>query len=132
MEARAEQSGGKPVRHIGRYALFGEIASGGMATVYFGRLAGAVGFSRRGSRASGSGFSRSVAIKQLHPQYAKSPEFVAQFLDEAQLASRVRHPNVVSVLDVVTGDGELFVVMEFVEGEPLGRLVRAAGSPSAP
>lgn len=117
MEARAEQSGDKPVRHIGRYALFGEIASGGMATVYFGRLAGAVGF------------SRSVAIKQLHPQYAKSPEFVAQFLDEAQLASRVRHPNVVSVLDVVAGDGELFVVMEFVEGEPLARLVRTASSP---
>lgn len=117
MEARADHSGDKPVRRIGRYELFGEIASGGMATVYFGRLAGAVGF------------SRSVAIKQLHPQYAKSPEFVAQFLDEAQLASRVRHPNVVSVLDVVAGDGELFVVMEFVEGEPLARLVRNAKEP---
>ena len=114
LEARAELGAGKPIRHIGRYALFGEIASGGMATVYFGRLVGAVGF------------QRSVAIKQLHPQYAKSPEFVAQFLDEAQLASRVRHPNVVSVLDVVARDGELFVVMEFVEGEPLGRLVRFA------
>lgn len=118
LEARAELSGkGSPTRHIGRYALFGEIASGGMATVYFGRLVGAVGF------------SRSVAIKQLHPQYAKSPEFVAQFLDEAQLASRVRHPNVVSVLDVVARDGELFVVMEFVEGEPLARLVRFSKGP---
>ena len=108
---------GAPTRQIGRYALFGEIASGGMATVYFGRRVGAVGF------------SRSVAIKQLHPQYAKSPEFVAQFLDEAQLSSRVRHPNVVSVLDVVARDGELFVVMEFVEGEPLSRLVHFAEAP---
>ena len=106
-----------PVRRVGRYALFGEIASGGMATVYFGRLVGAVGF------------SRSVAIKQLHPQYAKSPEFVAQFLDEAQLTARIRHPNVVSVLDVVARDGELFVIMEFVEGEPLSRLVRFARDP---
>jgi serine/threonine protein kinase len=118
VEAPGELHGlGPPTRQIGRYALFGEIASGGMATVYFGRRVGAVGF------------SRSVAIKQLHPQYAKSPEFVAQFLDEAQLSSRVRHPNVVSVLDVVARDGELFVVMEFVAGEPLSRLVHFAEAP---
>jgi hypothetical protein len=88
-----------------------------MATVYFGRLVGAVGF------------SRSVAIKQLHPQFARSPEFVAQFLDEAQITARIRHPNVVSVLDVVAREGELFVIMEFVEGEPLSRLVRFARAP---
>lgn len=118
VEARAEPLGtGPATRRIGRYALFGEIASGGMATVYFGRLVGAVGF------------SRSVAIKQLHPQYAKSPEFVAQFLDEAQLTARIRHPNVVSVLDVVAREGELFVIMEFVEGEPLSRLVRFSREP---
>ncbi len=118
VEASAEAIGrGPPARRIGRYALFGEIASGGMATVYFGRLVGAVGF------------SRAVAIKQLHPQFAKSPEFVAQFLDEAQLTARIRHPNVVSVLDVVVRDGELFVIMEFVEGEPLSRLLRMATEP---
>lgn len=87
-----------------------------MATVYVGRLMGAVGF------------SRSVAIKQLHPQYARSPEFVAQFLDEARLTARIRHPNVVQVLDVVARDGELFVIMEYVEGEPLSRLARAASA----
>src|ERR1700759_864124 len=117
VEARAEAvspSGPIPVRRVGRYALFGEIASGGMATVYFGRLVGAVGF------------SRAVAVKQLHPQFAKSPEFVAQFLDEAQLPARIRPPNVVSVLDVVARGGELFVIMEFVEGEPLSRLLRMA------
>ena len=118
VEARAEAiNSGPPARRIGRYALFGEIASGGMATVYFGRLVGAVGF------------SRAVAIKQLHPQFAKSPEFVAQFLDEAQLTARIRHPNVVSVLDVVAREGELFVIMEFVEGEPLSRLLRMAKAP---
>jgi len=118
VEAHAQEPlGVKPKRRIGRYAIFGEIASGGMATVYFGRLVGAVGF------------SRSVAIKQLHPQYARSPEFVAQFLDEARLTARIRHPNVVSVLDVVARDGELFVIMEFVQGEPLSRLTRFAREP---
>ena len=115
--AHAEIDDKQPTRRVGRYALFGEIASGGMATVYFGRLVGAVGF------------SRSVAVKQLHPQFARSPEFVAQFLDEAQLTARIRHPNVVSVLDVVAREGELFVIMEFVEGEPLSRLVRFAKEP---
>src|SRR3982750_4359394 len=84
-------------RVIGRYALFGEIASGGMAAVHVGRLVGPVGF------------SRTVAIKRLHPQFAKDPEFVTMFLDEARLAARVRHPNVVPTLDVVAAQGELFL-----------------------
>src|SRR5271170_1954791 len=96
-------------RRIGRYALYGELASGGMATVYLGKLLGPVGF------------SRTVAIKSLHPQYAKDPEFVAMFLDEARLAARIHHPNVVSTLDVVARDGELFLVMEYVSGEPLSK-----------
>lgn len=99
---------------IGRYAIFGEIASGGMATVHYGRLVGPVGF------------SRTVAIKKLHAHFAKDPEFVAMFLDEARLAARIQHPNVVPTLDVVNTGGELFLVMEYVQGETLSRLVRAA------
>ena len=96
-------------RRIGRYALHGEIASGGMATVHFGRLVGP------------AGFSRTVAIKRLHPQFAKDPEFVAMFLDEARLAARISHPNVVATLDVVTAENELLLVMEYVHGESLSR-----------
>jgi serine/threonine-protein kinase len=88
-----------------------------MATVHFGRLIGPVGF------------SRTVAIKRLHPQYAKDPEFVAMFLDEARLAARIRHPNVLGTLDVVATDGELFLVMEYVHGESLGRLTRRRPAP---
>ena len=99
-------------RLIGRYALFGEIAAGGMATVHFGRLVGPVGF------------SRTVAIKRLHPQFAKDPEFVSMFLDEARLASRIQHPNVVTTLDVVAMPNEVFLVMEYVQGESLSRLVK--------
>ncbi len=100
---------------VGRYALRHEIASGGMAVVHLGRLLGP------------AGFSRTVAIKRLHPHLARNPEFVAMFLDEARLAARIRHPNVVSTLDVVATEGELFVVMEYVAGDSLARLLRAAG-----
>ena len=101
---------------IGRYALYDEIAFGGMATVHYGRLIGPVGF------------SRTVAIKRLHPQHAKDPEFAAMFLDEARLAARIRHPNVVQTLDVVALERELFLVMEYVQGESLSRLVRGSAA----
>jgi serine/threonine-protein kinase len=102
------------VRIVGRYALYGTIAAGGMATVHFGRLLGPVGF------------SRTVAIKRLHPQFAADPEFVSMFLDEARLAARIRHPHVVPTLDVVATNGELFLVMDYVPGESLSRLIRAS------
>lgn len=101
-------------RIVGRYALFDEIAAGGMATVHLGRLVGQVGF------------TRTVAVKRLHPQYAKDQEFVTMFVDEARLASRIQHPNVVSTLDVVKTHDELFLVMEYVQGEALSKLVRNA------
>jgi serine/threonine-protein kinase len=101
-------------RMLGRYALYERIASGGMASVHIGRLVGPVGF------------ARTVAIKRMHPQFAEDPEFVSMFLDEARLAARIRHPNVVPTLDVVATDGELFLVMDFVQGESLARLIRAS------
>ncbi|HTB74134.1 MAG TPA: serine/threonine-protein kinase [Polyangiaceae bacterium] len=99
---------------IGRYALYDEIASGGMATVHIGRLLGPVGF------------SRTVAIKRMHANLAKDPEFVSMFLDEARLAARIRHPNVIGTLDVVALSGELFLVMEYIHGESLFRLMKTA------
>ncbi len=97
---------------IGRYALYDEIAAGGMATVHLGRLLGPVGF------------ARTVAIKRLHQQYARDPEFVSMFLDEARLAARIRHPHVVPTLDVVALSGELFLVMDYVHGVSLSKLLR--------
>jgi serine/threonine protein kinase len=100
--------------YVGRYAIFDRIAAGGMATVHVGRLVGE------------GGFARTVAVKRLHPQFALDPEFVAMFLDEARLAARIRHPNVVATVDIVNGEGELFLVMEYVDGEPLSTLLRLA------
>ena len=99
---------------LGRYVLGEEIARGGLATVHLGLVLGS------------AGFSRTVALKRLLPGFARDPEFIDAFLDEAKLAARIRHPNVMPTLDVVASDGELFVVMEYVHGESLAGLIRAA------
>jgi serine/threonine-protein kinase len=108
------------IRVAGRYALHQPIASGGMATVHLGRLLGQ------------AGFARTVAIKRLHPQFAADPEFVSMFLDEARLAARIRSPHVVPIVDVVADGGELLLVMEYIQGESLHRILREvlhAGQP---
>jgi serine/threonine-protein kinase len=91
-----------------------------MATVHLGCLTGA------------AGFTRIVAIKALRPQYAEDADFVSMFIDEARVASRIHHPNVVPTLDVITKAGELFTVMEYVHGEALSRLIRAGGAIAPP
>jgi serine/threonine protein kinase len=98
---------------LGRYVLYDEIASGGMATVHLARLVGA------------AGFLRTVAVKRLHAHLAKDPDFVTMFVDEARMAARIQHPNVVPTLDVVQVQGEVFLVMDYVHGESLSRLWRA-------
>src|SRR5690242_11251090 len=107
-------------RALGRYALGEEIARGGVGAVHFGLVVGE------------AGFARPVAIKRLLPDLARDPEIVASFLDEAKLAARVRHPHVVPTLDVLSQDGEIFVVMEYVHGESLAALTRAAAGLGEP
>jgi len=102
-----------PTARIGRYALFDQFAAGGMATVHFGRLDGA------------GGFSRVVAIKRLLPHLVANREFTDMLLNEARLAARVRHPNVVATLDVVASKGDVLLVLDYVEGEALSTLCRA-------
>src|SRR5256885_11805971 len=87
---------------VGRYLLHRQIARGGMATIHIARLLG------------DEGFSRIVAAKRLLPEFAENSDFVAMFLDEARIASRVHHRNVVPVLDVVTRDGETLLVQEYI------------------
>lgn len=96
--------------------MFDEIAAGGMASVHLGRLRGAVGF------------SRTVAIKYLHPHYSQDTEFLSMFLDEVRLAARIQHPNVAAPLDVVLLEDskEIFLVMEYIHGADLARLLASA------
>ncbi len=98
---------------VGRYQLYDELATGGMGSVYLGRMKGP------------AGFGRMVAVKRLHAHLAREESFRNAFVDEARLASRVVHPNVVQTLDVVATERELFLVMELVLGEPLVTLWNA-------
>jgi serine/threonine-protein kinase len=97
---------------VGRYVLHAAIARGGMATIHLARLLGA------------EGFSRTVAAKRLHPQFTEDAEFLRMFLDEARIASKVHHPNVVPMLDVVQSGAEVILVQEYVHGVPLDKLLR--------
>lgn len=98
---------------LGRYEVLRPLATGGMATVYLGRVSAA------------GGFERLVAIKVMHPHIAGDPEFVTMFLDEARLAARIRHPNVVATHDVDQSPDGLFLVMDYVDGPPLHLVVKA-------
>jgi serine/threonine-protein kinase len=92
-----------------------------MATVHIGRLVAQGGFARR------------VAIKRLHPHLAGDPEIAAGFAEEARLSARVAHVNVANIFDVVSADGELLLVMDYVHGESLARLLalsRPSGNPA--
>ena len=101
-------------RRLDRYELIGEIAAGGMATVYLARLAGV------------GGFQRFVAIKRLHPHLAGEEEFIEMFLDEARLAAGIHHPHVVPILEVGQNDSGYYLVMEYIEGDTLARIVARA------
>src|SRR5688500_18807239 len=85
-----------------------------MAMVWAARL--------RGSR----GFQKIVAVKTMLPKLSEDPQFEKMFLDEASLASRIQHPNVVEVLDLGEQDGVLFIAMEWLDGVPLNQLMKAA------
>ena len=100
---------------IGRYEVHRALASGGMATVHLGRMR------------SDTGLGRTVALKRMHPHFATDPQFVAMFFDEARLSMRLQHPNIVPTFDVVSTETELLLVMEYIHGESLAGLLRAAG-----
>ncbi|HEX3344281.1 MAG TPA: serine/threonine-protein kinase, partial [Polyangiaceae bacterium] len=97
---------------LGRYELLTLLASGGMAQVFIARLAGQ------------HGFERLVALKTMRPEHAESDAFRRMFLDEAQLAARIRHVNVVEVLDLGDEQGIVYQAMTLVEGDSVAALLR--------
>ncbi len=100
---------------LGRYDILHRLAVGGMGVVYAAR-----------ARAV-AGFERLVALKVLHSHFVTDHEVVGMFLDEARLAARIRHPNVVAMLDVCESDAGYFLVMEYIEGHHLFGLLRLLG-----
>jgi eukaryotic-like serine/threonine-protein kinase len=103
----------EPGFRLDRYELLCPIAQGGMATVWLARVGGKFGF------------EKFVAVKMILPQFASDHHFEQMFLDEARLASRIEHPNVAQILDLGEHHDVLYLVMEWIEGDPLSRLYRA-------
>lgn len=99
---------------IGKYDLLFELASGGMGVVHVARQVG------------DEGFSRLVVVKRLHRHLSSDPEFRNMIRDEADVASRIHHPNVVPVVDVVTREDETCLVLEYVPSMPLSALLAAS------
>jgi hypothetical protein len=107
---KAVEQGGR----IGRWEVIRRLGSGGMADVYLARARGE------------AGFEKLVAIKVMHPHLARNPRAVDHFLDEAKLAARITHPNVVAIHDLGKIDEDYVIVMEYVDGVDLERLLMNA------
>ncbi len=102
-----------PGHILGRYELLIPVAAGGMAMVWAARL--------KGTR----GFQKIVAVKTMLPRLSEDNQFEQMFLDEASLASQIRHPHIVEILDLGEQDGVLFLVMEWIDGVPLNQIMKA-------
>jgi eukaryotic-like serine/threonine-protein kinase len=100
------------MQRLGRYEVLGELAIGGMAEILLGRMAGP------------RGFERVVVIKRILPHLARQPAFVDMFLDEARTVARLHHPNVVHVQELVAEGSDLYMVMEYLDGESVAALER--------
>src|SRR5215471_16444435 len=99
-----------------RYRPILRLDAGGMADVYLALASGP------------AGVERLAVTKRLKPDRAGEEEFVAMFLEEARLATRLNHPNVVHTYEVAQENGDWFIVMEFLAGQSLARLRRKAKS----
>jgi eukaryotic-like serine/threonine-protein kinase len=107
----------------GKYRLLAALGRGGMASVYLGAATGP------------AGFNKLVVIKKLHEVNAEDPSFVTMFLDEARVAARLNHSNVVQTYEVGETNGSYLIVMEYLEGQSFARLSHAArqrGVPCSP
>ncbi|MEZ4368450.1 MAG: serine/threonine-protein kinase [Kofleriaceae bacterium] len=96
----------------GRYELIEIAGRGGMADVWRGRVRG------------DHGFTRPIAIKQMHTALGKQPLYVKMFLEEARVGAMLDSPNVAEVHDFVSQDDHHFVVMEWIDGIDLGSWIK--------
>ncbi len=104
----------KPGMLIERYELLTRIAEGGMAVVWLARVTGSFGFEKL------------VAVKTIRAKFARDSQYQKMFLDESRIASLVRHPNIVEVLDVGVFQGVPYQVLEWIDGDGLAALHRVA------
>jgi serine/threonine-protein kinase len=109
--------------YAGSFRLVRKVAAGGMATVYEAEQLGPHGFAKR------------IALKVIHPEYARQPEWLQLFVDEAKLSANLLHGNVVQIYQLGELAGDYFIAMEFIRGVTLRKLIdrhRELGQPIPP
>ena len=107
-------------RTLGKYKLVAEIARGGMGIVYLAMAQGP------------GGFHKLVVVKELKPDLVEDPAFLAMFLDEARLAARLNHPNIVQTNEVGNEGDRYFMAMDYLDGRTLDRIRRRSAAAGAP
>lgn len=103
-------------QHLGRYRFVAEIGQGGMSDVYLAVVEGP----------AGSGFAKLAVVKVLRENFCEDAEFITMLMDEARITARLQHPNVVQLLEAGREGDEYFIVMEYLDGQPLHRTLRRA------
>jgi len=101
-------------RRLGKYVLLGRLGAGGMGKIYLAHAPGP------------AGIDKLLVVKRLHSHLTNDQVLVNSFLDEARLSMALNHPNIVHTYDVGDVDGRYFMVMEYIEGQNLGVVLRAA------
>jgi tRNA A-37 threonylcarbamoyl transferase component Bud32 len=108
------------IDQLGKYHLIAFLARGGMADVYLGVVRGLVGFSKL------------LVLKELRHDATDDETYVGMFMDEARLAARLNHPNVVQTIEVGEEGTRRFIAMEYLDGQPLNRVLSRARKRGAP
>lgn len=101
-------------RQFGRYTLLAKIATGGMAEIFLAKQRGV------------EGFEKLVVVKKILESFSSDEEFVELFLDEARIAAQLSHPHIVQTFDLGKEQGSFFIAMEYLHGESLSTVARAA------
>ena len=101
-------------QEFGKYVLLSKLAAGGMAVTFRARLTGA------------AGVTKPCVIKQILPHFADDQDFIEMFVSEAKVAAQLTHGNIAQVFDFGEVNGQYFIALEFVHGQPLSKVLRKA------
>ncbi len=104
----------------GRYQLLKKLATGGMAQIYLARQLGV------------QGFEKLLVVKRILPHLAENEDFITMFLDEARIAARLNHPNVVQIFDLGQQDDTFYIAMEYIHGEDVRKVWKQAERQGTP
>ncbi|HEY1695084.1 MAG TPA: serine/threonine-protein kinase [Polyangiaceae bacterium] len=111
MGETGRRAGAGAARQSAKYQAFAKLGEGGMAQVFLALARGP------------AGFNKLCVLKRMRSQYAKDESLVTMFIDEARLAARLNHPNVIHTYEVGENEGLYFIAMEYLEGQPLNRIL---------